>query len=792
MSSDLFTQPFRLRRSGFPRVKPQGGPYGYADGVGWLAPGVLWVVGWLSMPPVDHLDVTLTLGGETMRRRAPCFSAPPFVQDAGEAARRWYVAVDVGEGFTTASRLQNLSLATPWGELGWLGAYERLVAPDVVRQLRQPRLPSDRLHSLRSFIRRTVAEAGVDPDDPLLRRNLAALRQTEEEYGSTVADPLPGKAEMATRETFGNLPDRPQVSLVVTLLHAPDLLDHHYAQQRRSRGNLVGETIFVVSPQNLTPEFIRRVDQLSDLYELPTLLLELKEETTWVAAAELGARHARGEVIAFYRDQSLSCEADGLVTLVAPLLRQEAPAGVTVPVLKHFDGFVRSYGFRIADGNASAAARLEAINPTGATGPRDDVVAGGSECFAVRRDVFDEVGGFSQIYRHGDFESIDLCLRVSAAGHPVEAVDCIVIPFVESARRASLSQGRLSDRADYEILHQRHFAATSAPTDAGSGDALPSATVVIPTLNPGPELTEVLDRLKAQEGAHLEQIVVIDSSSTDGTRPLLAAREIEHEVIDRSTFNHGLTRNLGLERARGDVVVFLSQDALPEPGWLAALVAAFADPSVAGAYSRQVPRDDASVYAVERLSHWPASRDEPRRQRLPPAEIFEAMPLTGRLEAVCFDNVSSAVRRSVARRIPFRDLPFGEDRDWAYRAMSAGYTVRYCSESRVIHSHDRSAWEDLRRTVIDHRLINEMLTREGESTGVGSVAGLLPAVRRELMRMLDVAGRSPTVWGRFSARAKAPARAAVGVLGPFFGSNIARHGAAGSRRWRWVGRVLAR
>jgi GT2 family glycosyltransferase len=788
MSTELFSQSFRLRRAGFPRVKPQGGPFGYADGIGWLAPGLLWVDGWLSQPPASGLDVALTLGGQRLRRRAASFTAPAFQRSGDHVARRWYVVIPVGEGFATASRLQDLSLSTPWGELGWLGAYDRLIAADVTRYLRQPRLPAERLHHLRTFLARVVEEFGADPNDPLLRRNLAALHRAEEEIGSKAGELVAGKAEISARDVFGEQPEKPQVSVVITMLQPPDLLDHHYAHQRRGRGSLVGETIFVVGPQNMPAELVRRFDMLADLYNLPTVLLELKRGTTWAAAAEIGARHARGDAIAFYRDQSLGCETDGLATLVAPLLRDESPAGVTIPVLKHFDGFVRSYGFRVS-GKGSTPPRLEALDATGGAVERHDVVAGSSECFAIRRPVFEQIGGFSQVFRHEDFESIDLCLRARAAGHPVEAVDCTVTPFVESARRPPLAHGTPSDRADYEILHQRHF--TTAPTLLGEPRETPlSATVIIPTLNPGPELAEVLDRLAAQEGARLEQIVVIDSNSSDGTQLLLVAREIEHQVIERRDFNHGLTRNLGLERARGDVVVFLSQDALPEPGWLAGLMAAFEEPSVAGAYSRQVARQDASAYAVDRLTHWPAAEAEARRQRLPPDELFEAMSLGERLETICFDNVSSAIRRSVAERIPFRDLPFGEDRDWAYRAMSAGYTIRYCSDSRVVHSHDRSAWADLRRTVIDHRLINEMLTRDGEVTGVGTAASLLPAARRELLRMLDVAGRSPTIWGRMKGRAKAPARALVGVLGPFLGSNIARHASAGSRKWRWMGRVL--
>ena len=809
MPTDLFEPRFQLRRQRSPRSRPRGGPYGYVDGVGWLAPGLLWIDGWLSIPPARRLEISFEIAGEGLRRQATCFTASPFVEEGAMAARRWILVVEVGDDYTTASRLRALALATAWGDLLWLGASERLIAADVVEQLRHPRMPRDHLERLRSFLEIAVRGGGGDASHPVFRRNLSALRRAAEE-DDLLPHAIPqGDAEIAWTESFGTLPAEPEVSVIITLLKSPDLLDHHFAQQRRSRGNLVGETILVVGPQIASAELTWRLGMLSDLYDLPTVLLELSAETTWAAAAGLGARQARGEFLAFYQEQTFCCQRAGLVTQVAPL-RRDPTVGITAPLVRHFDGTVRSRGFSVVS-KPGEQDRLAAIGPPVEGAPeRSEIAACSSDCFAVRSSLFHRLGGFGGAFVHEDFESIDLCLRTTAAGHSVNAVEESVTRFVESAAQPPLTRGTLTERSDYETLRQRHFSARRTAAGAAGRtlevgtvdgpakgeasryaamDAL-STTVVIPTLNPGPELADVLDRLEAQQGAAVDQILVIDSSSTDGTRALLERRGIEHQVIARKDFNHGLTRNLGVQKARGEVVAFLSQDALPEPGWLAGLLEAFDDASVGGAYSRQLPREDASPFAVDRLAHWPASAAEPRRQLLPPIEVFETMPLAKRLATVCFDNVSSAVRRSVALDIPFRDLPFGEDRDWAYRAMAAGYTIRYCSASAVIHSHDRSAWRDLRRTVIDHRLICEMLDLEGPAINGGGL--LLPALRRELMRLLDVAAQPPSAWRRMRARATTPARALVGVLGPYLGSRIAYLGPSGSRKWRWLGRVLAR
>lgn len=790
MSTELFDERFRLRRRGFPRLRPKDGPFGFAGGVGWLAPGLLWIDGWLSIDPVAELAVGFSIGGHRLRRSARCFVAPPFaVAGGGLAARRWVLVVPVGSGFETASRLHGVALDTPWGELQWLGACDRLIKADVVEHLREPKMPAHQIASLRSFLESAVLEAGGDADDVTFRRNLSALRETVEPEPPALGAAPAAEVECRTIATLGSPPARPQVSVIVTLLEAPDLLEHHFAQLRRSRGDLATETIFVVGPGNASLDLHRRAEVLADLYDLPGRVVELGEQVRWATAAGVGARQAHGDVLAFYQEHTFTFETAALASLVRPLFDDPA-IGITAPVVSHFDGTVRSRGFRIA-GDGSGTDVVEALRPLAADEPEPRTIdACSSECFAVRRDLFASLGGFSGSFAHHDFETIDLCLRAAAAGAGVHAVATQATRLIEHAAQAPLTLDRPAARFDRETLRRRHVASRPAPSAAeGAGPGRPSVTVVIPTLEPGRELAEVLDRIEGQEGVDLVQVLVIDSSSRDGTRSLLRRRGTEHRVIARREFNHGLTRNLGVEHARGDVVAFLSQDALPEPGWLAELVEPFADPGVAGAYSRQVPRTQASPFSLDRLANWPATAARSRRQVLPSIRLIEAMSLGQRLEMICFDNVASAVRRSVALEIPFRDLPFGEDRDWAYRAMAAGYAVEYRCASRVLHSHDRSSWADLKRTVVDHRLIQEMLGSDDAVSDVG-VRDLLPVLQREVYRLLDIASRSPGRWRRLRFRAQVPGRAAVGVLGAHLGARVARLGAAGSRKWSWLGRLL--
>ena len=87
-------------------------------------------------------------------------------------------------------------------------------------------------------------------------------------------------------------------------------------------------------------------------------------------------------------------------------------------------------------------------------------------------------------------------------------------------------------------------------------------SVIIPTLNAAQHLQPLLSRLREQSFPP-DEILVVDSASTDGTAALaqsLGARVIS---IPRESFDHGGTRHLAATEARGDLLLFLTQDALP-------------------------------------------------------------------------------------------------------------------------------------------------------------------------------------------------------------------------------------
>jgi rhamnosyltransferase len=181
--------------------------------------------------------------------------------------------------------------------------------------------------------------------------------------------------------------------------------------------------------------------------------------------------------------------------------------------------------------------------------------------------------------------------------------------------------------------------------------------------------------------------------------------------IPNTEFNHGLTRNRAVQEARGGIVVLTVQDATPASrDWLACLVSHFADPQVAGVYCHQIPRPDCSPFLRERLKTWVQGGGTPEVRQVPSPEAFwRDLDHIQRWRTIAFDNVASAVRRSIALEHPFVERRFGEDVTWAKGAILAGYKIVMEPRVAVIHSHDNSIWYEFKRAYLDHQNVNNLV-----------------------------------------------------------------------------------
>jgi rhamnosyltransferase len=238
---------------------------------------------------------------------------------------------------------------------------------------------------------------------------------------------------------------------------------------------------------------------------------------------------------------------------------------------------------------------------------------------------------------------------------------------------------------------------------------VPSISIVVPTFNGAATLPALLDALSAQRVERPFEVVAVDSGSTDGSVELLRTSDVRLVTIPHQAFNHGLTRNVGIDATTGELIVLIVQDAVPTSGaWLEALTRPLSlDSCLAGTFARQLPRPDAGALTRHYLSRWMACSDVPRTVSATRAELDDLSP-PERLDRCTFDNVCSCIRRSVWQQHPFGETPIGEDVEWARDVLLSGYRIAYVPEASVIHSHERPAAYEFDRTRVLHRRLYEL------------------------------------------------------------------------------------
>jgi len=218
-----------------------------------------------------------------------------------------------------------------------------------------------------------------------------------------------------------------------------------------------------------------------------------------------------------------------------------------------------------------------------------------------------------------------------------------------------------------------------------------SISIVIRCLNEERGIGRLLDGIAAQT-LQPDQIVVVDSGSTDGTLDVARRHRVDIHTIDPAEFSFGRSLNRGIAAARGDVAVFASAHVYPVyDTWLEHLTKPFGDPGVALAYGRQVGGPTTPYSESQIMATWFPTESNPRQDH----------PFS--------NNANAAIRRSEWDVAPYDEELTGlEDLDWAAKVMERGRSIAYVAEAPVVHLHDERFWQTLnryRREAIAHRRI---------------------------------------------------------------------------------------
>ncbi|QOY93375.1 glycosyltransferase [Massilia sp. UMI-21] len=206
---------------------------------------------------------------------------------------------------------------------------------------------------------------------------------------------------------------------------------------------------------------------------------------------------------------------------------------------------------------------------------------------------------------------------------------------------------------------------------ATTDDARIEVSVVVPACGRMDLLDRCLDALMRQQfDPHRYEIVVVDDEPNHNTLHLVAGwrtRTLERGprlsyVANPGPVGPASSRNRGWRAARGAILAFTTDDAVPEPGWLAEGMAAFGD--------------DVEVVCGRIRTPVPARPTESQRR----AHIHQEADFTS---ASCF------FRKAVLARLDGFDerfsVPRGSDADMYFRLLEHGVAIVCAPRALVVH-----------------------------------------------------------------------------------------------------------
>ena len=215
--------------------------------------------------------------------------------------------------------------------------------------------------------------------------------------------------------------------------------------------------------------------------------------------------------------------------------------------------------------------------------------------------------------------------------------------------------------------------------------------VIIPTYHPDEKLEKCLRMLKRQT-VQPQRILLINTEEEffhSKVFSTLKQGEIIH--ITKPEFDHGGTRNQAAAMCDGEIMILLTQDAIPADEHLIEnLIKPFEDEEVCAAYGRQMAdKKDNPVEAYTRIFNYP------KESRI---KSKEDLPKLGIKTFFC-SNVCAAYRKSEYNALggfPLHTI-FNEDMIFASHLIEAGKKIAYAADAKVVHSHNYGCLAQLHR-----------------------------------------------------------------------------------------------
>lgn len=220
-------------------------------------------------------------------------------------------------------------------------------------------------------------------------------------------------------------------------------------------------------------------------------------------------------------------------------------------------------------------------------------------------------------------------------------------------------------------------------------------TVFIPTYFGEDYLDDLLKMVFRQKIDKTFEVLIYDTSSADGTPAIIEKytqkyKNLRHKTITKQEYGHGKTRAAAAHDARGDIIVYLSQDATPaHKYWLYEMVKPFEiSDRIIGVMGKQDPRPKTFPLLKREIMSVFGSfgpdcgttifyKDSFIKKR----DVYDKVAF--------YSDVNSAARRSyLVGELPYKDVAYAEDQLFGRDVIEAGYMKAYAPRGNVLHSNE--------------------------------------------------------------------------------------------------------
>jgi rhamnosyltransferase len=222
-------------------------------------------------------------------------------------------------------------------------------------------------------------------------------------------------------------------------------------------------------------------------------------------------------------------------------------------------------------------------------------------------------------------------------------------------------------------------------------------SVFIPTFNGDQYLAECIEAILGQklpDGYELE-LLIIDSGSSDKTLEIIEAYKSKLKLVQiaNADFSHGGTRQRAAEMAKGEFILFLSQDATPySDRWLINMVEPFyLNQQIGCVFGRQIPRPNAAPTIKREVAGVFGEFGAPDIISINRIKSLVDHQTVSSINGF-FSDVNSAARRHLlVGPVPFRNVNYAEDQALAEDMLKHGYFKAYAPLASVWHSNEYTA-----------------------------------------------------------------------------------------------------